>query len=140
MTKTKDINLTTMALLAKLKDQGVDIIVVSYAGSGDSGCIEHTGYFKYENLTRNDDGSLNPDLIGPWEHEDDILLNDESVNSLIEDLCTSYLMNGFSDWYNNEGGQGVILIETSTGKWLAQNGVNVITAEEESHEGKLSDL
>lgn len=138
--KTKDIALETTILLAKLKDQGVDVVVISYAGSGDSGCVEHIGYFASENIEKNK-GELDPSMIAPWDHECDITPeNEKEVFKFIEDLAYSYLMKGFSDWYNNDGGQGVILIETATGKWHANNQTNITSVEEESHGGKLGDL
>lgn len=139
--KTKDIALETTVLLAKLKDQGIDVVVVSYAGSGDDGCVEHIGYFALENMEKAKDGSLDPGIIAPWDHECDITPeNEKEVSEFIKELCYNYLMQGFSDWYNNEGGQGVILIETATGKWHANNQTNVTTVEEEGHNGKLEDL
>lgn len=141
MTEIKDKVLETTVLLAKLKDQGIDVIIAYYAGSGDNGCIEHIGYFALDNIEKDKDGSLNPSLFDPWDHESDITPeNEKEVDKLIEELCYQHLMKGFSDWYNNDGGQGVILIETATGKWHANNQTNITNVEEESHGGKLGDL
>lgn len=136
-------DLSWLGILTILRDQGVASIKVCYAGSGDSGAIEAICYMKEENTPRieiNEEGIiktvLDPSSVDAWNHNSDIEpVIESNIKSYIEDQCYSHLMCGFSDWYNNDGGEGVILIDTKTGEWFAENGTHYTHTDYEYHSG-----
>jgi len=126
--------ITWVALLTKLRDEGVACIAVFYAGSGDSGAIEHVGYLS-EDETEREDGSPNPNEYNSWDEITDIIPDGiEDITKFIEEEAYKFL-NNFDDWCNNDGGQGVFLIDTKTGKWFADNGTNRTITDHTSYTG-----
>jgi hypothetical protein len=102
--------------LNELHKLGVEQIVVEYSGSGDSGDIDNSDYISKTN------GSID-------------VPND--INDIVIDYIHSKILDTFSDWYNNEGGGGTLLIEVPSGKWNSDHYVNIITTEEESYSGDI---
>jgi len=83
----------TKALLISLKEKGVNIIHIEYAGSGDSGAIDTIDIYS-----------------GDYE------LTAEEEKSL-DDFGYTILRNYEYDWYNNEGGYGTIIINLEEMTW-----------------------
>jgi len=83
-------SLKTATLFAALKDAGVTNVNIRYDGGGDSGQVEDVEY-DGENITTD--------------------LNDKFDGDL-QDLTTHILEQHYDyDWYNNDGGYGVIRID-----------------------------
>jgi len=123
--------------MAELKAQGVRGIIVSYAGCGDSGAIEHIGFFSDDKLPKTDDDNPDPTQISAWEHEDDIEIeNEDVVKKQVEEMAYP-ILNTFDDWWNNDGGEGVFIIDTKDGKWYAQNGTHYQRTDYTEHSGQL---
>jgi len=135
METTKELSWT--AVLTMLRDQGVASINLHYAGGGDSGAIEHIGYFSEANTNRDDDGSICLEDLNAWDHQSDIEPeNIEVIQKFVEDNAYP-ILNTFDDWWNNDGGQGVFVIDTKNGKYYAENGTNYHQTDYTSYDGKL---
>jgi hypothetical protein len=129
--------LSWTGVLTALRDQGVAAILVEYAGSGDSGAIEHIGYLSEKYTDRNDLGVINPESYGAWDRIEDLHPEDaKKVNEFVEKQAYP-ILNTFDDWWNNDGGQGVFLIDTKDGSWVAQNGTNYTNVDYTEPTGKL---
>jgi hypothetical protein len=84
-------SLKTATLFAALKDAGVTNVEIRYDGGGDSGQVEDV---EYEG-TNLDHTSLSDKFEGD-----------------LQDLATHILEQHYDyDWYNNDGGYGVIRID-----------------------------
>lgn len=128
--------ITWVALLTKLRDEGVTCIAVLYAGSGDSGAIEHVGYLS-EDETQRKDGLPDPNAYDSWDEITDIIPDGiEDITTFVKEEAYEFL-NNFNDWWNNDGGQGVFLIDTKTGNWFANNGTNRTVTEYTLYTGKM---
>lgn len=66
-----------------------------------------------------------------------ILISNELPVSVIEDALGSATNQINGDWYNNEGGQGTITINTKTLKMVIDAEFNIITQENETQEVQL---
>jgi hypothetical protein len=117
-----DKKLTWQEAVLYLKDRGVTKIIVSYEGSGDSGSIEGIIYFKGEDSFNH----LNIDISKDMDYE-------------LQNLCYPMLDN-IEDWYNNDGGYGVINIDLDNLHYDIANHVRYTTYERYEHEGNLEDL
>ena len=107
-------------LILKLKDYGVDHIVVDYSGSGDSGGIDAVVFYdKTNELIKNED------------------LKDFSGE--VED-CVYPLLNDIEDWYNNEGGNGTVTIDLENFEYHIENHINIVEQETYEHDGSISSL
>lgn len=84
----------TSGEMLHLRDRGVEKIRIHYSGGGDSGQIDDIVYLvKSFNKT--------------FSEEELSIASD--IHSKLESV--SYrLLDGIGDWYNNEGGQGIIEI------------------------------
>lgn len=83
-------------LLFKFVQTGVDRVEIGFSGSGDEGSIHSYTYFKEV-----EDGQFEPlkDPITPEEE------------GILEAVMYDYLENLGYDWYNNDGGDGQIIID-----------------------------
>lgn len=128
-------------LLLQLADRGVTGIRVHYAGGGDSGCIED---INYTTATLSNDEETAFDFItqlSTYGHEAAPNLKDldSGIYSDIEDFAQDRILNDIEDWWNNDGGHGVLCILVPSGKYKIENVVYITTSEEYYHEGSLID-
>jgi hypothetical protein len=107
-------------LVLQLKDQGVNKIQVMYSGSGDSGGIDETHFY-----------DKNEDALNNKELEDLI----DTVNDAVYPL-----LDGIEDWYNNDGGDGIVTIDLQTLKYEIENNVNFMEQETYHHKGSIKKL
>ena len=133
---TKQNNMTEneiTGLLLKLADLGVTGIKIFYSGSGDSGDIDDVVYtttkevslYDIMNLSNYGEGILYlADLDG--ELRDDLI-----------DFANEKLLNDIEDWWNNDGGYGVILIKIPSGQYEIHNTIYITDTEEFEHDGDL---
>jgi hypothetical protein len=116
--------------LIQLADLGVTGIRINYEGGGDSGCIEGIMYTDKEGVLLEEVQSL------PWDSKNLKELNNElAIN--IENFATDKILDDIEDWWNNEGGSGILSILVPSGEYYVENNIRVIDYEEFIHEGNL---
>ena len=126
-------------LLLKLADLGITGIKVHYAGSGDSGAIESIVYTT-EKLDEDEVDAFNElDTLDIWSNEDNLSTLNSGLNSLIEDFVNEKLLDDIEDWWNNDGGEGEVLILIPSGKYLINNRIYITHTEDFQHDGSLLD-
>lgn len=120
-------------LLLKLADLGVTGIKIFYSGGGDSGDIDDVVY------TTTKEAAFN-DIMNLSNHGEDVLylakLDDELKDQLI-DFANEKILNDLEDWWNNDGGYGVMLIKIPSGQYEIANTIYVTDTEEFEHDGDL---
>lgn len=122
-------------LLLKLADLGVTGIKIFYSGGGDSGDIDDVLYTTTKDVTFYDINTLvdyqeNTLYLTNLDHE----LKDE-----ITEFANEKILNGIEDWWNNDGGYGVMLIKIPSGQYEINNTIYVTDTEEFQHDGNLID-
>lgn len=114
--ETKD---SVRALFAKYMALGFTTLDIEYGGSGDDGGIESQAMTDADECVRND-------------YHNKLELKDEEAD-LANDLGYHILdKTGLEGYGNNEGGQGHIFIDLTSGKVEVEHEWNVITTESES--------
>jgi hypothetical protein len=133
---TKQNNMTEnemTGLLLKLADLGVTGIKIFYSGGGDSGDIDDIVYTTTKDVTFYD-------IMNLPSHGEDVLylqnLNDELADK-IKYFANEKILNDIEDWWNNDGGYGVMLIKIPSGKYEINNMIYVTDTEEFEHNGDL---
>ena len=133
---TKQNNMTEnemTGLLLKLADLGVTGIKIFYSGGGDSGDIDDIVY------TTTKEAAFN-NIMNLPSHGEDVLylqnLNDELADK-IKDFANEKILNDLEDWWNNDGGYGVMLIKIPSGQYEISNTIYVTDTEEFEHDGDL---
>ena len=135
---TKQNNMTEnemTGLLLKLADLGVTGIKIFYSGGGDDGEIDDVLYTTTKDVTFYDINTLvdyqeNTLYLTNLDHE----LKDE-----ITEFANEKILNGIEDWWNNDGGYGVMLIKIPSGQYEINNTIYVTDTEEFEHDGNLID-
>ena len=122
-------------LLLKLADLGVTGIKILYSGGGDDGEIDDVLYTTTKDVTFYDINTLvdyqeNTLYLTNLDHE----LKDE-----ITEFANEKILNGIEDWWNNDGGYGVMLIKIPSGQYEINNTIYVTDTEEFEHDGNLID-
>ena len=112
--------LTWQRAIIVLRDNGVTEIVITYSGSGDSGAIDCISYMNKE------------DQKIPHK---DIDINHDEVNN----LCYPLLEN-IEDWYNNDGGDGTVIINLLTLKYDIDNNINIVGQKTFKHKGSINKI
>jgi hypothetical protein len=105
-----------------LKDKGVKYVKVEYSGGGDSGDIDAI----YYNLENPDEDLNTRHTLG---------INME-VHELIKNY-SYYLTQDIEDWYNNDGGYGIIVIDVESANYTIENNVRYTDVETYDHEGDV---
>lgn len=99
-----------IALLTQLNLLGVKEVEVEFSGGGDSGQIDSVMYSD----THGDWHQIPNDLIS-WTKqaygEQEAKPERMTLNDVLEDLCYRALDKCGLDWYNNDGGQGNLVID-----------------------------
>lgn len=104
-----------LELITKLISLGVEVIAIEYSGSGDSGDIDAVHYH------------TNPKFNYKKEEFDNYVKN---LDSSIYDGVLS-LIN--YDWYNNEGGAGVLYLDLLHGKYNVDGHYYITETQDASH-------
>jgi len=125
------------SIINSLKDSGVSYIQIYYAGGGDSGCIEEIGYYCKHQLTEEEvtyeefkewrDYGIHPnamDYTPTTKFEEDI-----------ENWATETILNNIEDWWNNDGGFGVLSINLEEGTYCCNNNCYRQEVDSYDHEG-----
>jgi len=133
---TKQNNMTEnemTGLLLKLADLGVTGIKIFYSGGGDSGDIDDVVYTTTKEAAFNDIMNLSTYGEGILHLAD---LDGELRDQLI-DFANEKILNDLEDWWNNDGGYGVMIIKIPSGKYEIANTIYVTDTEEFEHDGNL---
>ena len=116
--------------LIQLADLGVTGIRINYEGGGDSGCIEDIFYTDKEGVSLGEVQNL------PWDSKNLKALNNElAIN--IENFATDKILDDIEDWWNNEGGSGILSILVPSGEYHVENNIRTVDYNEFIHEGNL---
>jgi hypothetical protein len=140
MTKERKVIATTIPLdsgfthlLLNIAAQGYAWIEVEYSGGGDYGAIDTielipTGALDIE------DGEIN------W-HDDQCekACLEENLQEHVEDFAHSKILSNADDWWNNDGGGGILYISTLDGSYHGNHYVNVTETIDSVLTGKLGD-
>lgn len=108
--------------LIELNLNGISNIEFSYSGSGDDGAIDDINYL-----------NMDGDII--VKNKEDIE-NIEGINNILEDVADELLCQ-ITDWWNNDGGYGELILNTIDGDYKIKNNVGNMTYSEEFYEGSF---
>lgn len=110
--------LKNIEVILELKDLGVDKVEVNYSGSGDSGDIDTITYY-------NKAGEV-VEIEGEYEE----------VYNKLQDYAL-ILLEKIEDWWNNDGGYGVLNMFISENTYSIENHIYITETEDYHHEGDL---
>jgi hypothetical protein len=134
---TKQNNMTEnemTGLLLKLADLGVTGIKIFYSGSGDSGDIDDVIYTTTKEVSFDD--IMNLSTYGQ-ENTFYLATLDGYLRDDLIDFANEKILNGIEDWWNNDGGYGVMIIKIPSGEYEITNTIYVTDTEEFEHDGDL---
>lgn len=106
-----------ITILYKIKDSGHKEIKLEYSGGGDSGDIDSVAF-----------DNINVDVIFSDEVEK------------IKDWVHSTILNQIGDWYNNDGGRGVITIDLTEMTYHVDEVYYTMSEETNCSDGELTNL
>ena len=122
-------------LLLKLADLGVTGIKILYSGGGDDGEIDDVLYTTTKDVTFYDINTL----VDYQENTLYLTNLDHDLKDEITEFANEKILNGIEDWWNNDGGYGVMLIKIPSGQYEINNTIYVTDTEEFEHNGNLID-
>jgi hypothetical protein len=122
-------------LLLKLADLGVTGIKIFYSGGGDSGALDDIVYTTKE-IEDIDDINYLENFGNEVVFLKDL---DSALNQDIENFATEKILSDIEDWWNNDGGYGVMLISIPSGDYKVDNTIYYTNTEEYYHDGNLID-
>ena len=111
-------DLKNSEVILTLKDLGVDKVTIQYSGSGDSGDIDNVTYYNKAGEVVEIEG----------EYED--------VHNKLQDYA-HILLNDIEDWWNNDGGHGILNMFISLNTYSIENHIYFTETEDYYHEGDL---
>ena len=109
--------------IIKAKNEDYKYIIITYEGSGDDGSVEQI-YMSNEI----------PD--SPWEsiNGQEITLPDSNA---IENWACDTALESVSNWYDYDGGYGIIVINVNDGTYEVENNVRYVDVTTETQSGKV---
>lgn len=120
-------------LLLKLADLGVTGIKIFYSGGGDSGALDDIVYTTKKVVDIEDINYLEN-----FGNEVVFLKDlDSALNADIENFAEEQILSDIEDWWNNDGGYGVMLIAVPSGNYQINNTIYFTNTEEYNHDGNL---
>ena len=124
-------------LLIKLADLGVTGIKITYSGGGDSGAIDDVVYTT-EKISNDKDNFDQIEDIKTWgENALYVKDLDSDLCNTIESFAEEEILNDVEDWWNDDGGYGVMLIKVPSGEYKIENNVYISNTETYNHDGNL---
>lgn len=109
------------AALTRLQLDGIHQVRLHYDGSGDSGAIDQVEW-----LTEDEQPI-------PYPQPADVY---SSIKEALEEKAYS-ILESLSDWYNNDGGYGTMIIHVSTGQYEVDHNIRIMEIDHESDEGNF---
>ena len=131
-----DKELKMAAVIAELRDNGVEFVGCYYEGGGDSGAIDQYYFFDEEfSMKWDDDFKLDYSDNGNMDTKlsEKLRLN---VETKLEDLFYREL-NTIEDWWNNDGGYGSMVLNLQTMEFKIDNNVRYTNTEVYIHDGSV---
>jgi len=119
--------LNLVGVMTYLGDLGFNRVQINYSGGGDSGAIDTIMYLKPGD-DEEQDYNLN------IEQKNNL---NETVRNFVEDIAWSKL-NDIEDWWNNDGGFGVMIINIPSGEFTIKNNTYYQMTELYDHAGKFN--
>jgi hypothetical protein len=120
-------------LLLKLADLGVTGIKIFYSGGGDSGALDDIVY-----TTKKVEDIEDINYLENFGNEVVFLKDlDSALNADIENFAEEKILSDIEDWWNNDGGYGVMLISVPSGDYKIDNTIYITNTEEYHHNGNL---
>lgn len=109
---------TKEELLAELKALGIVLLTIEYSGGGDSGAIDEICAY-----TANGSEIKDVDELHTAEHNEiavhvaQTLLNEpiHKFSQQLETFAYEFLLEDLSDWCNNDGGSGKVMVFVEAG-------------------------
>jgi hypothetical protein len=138
MEENKEISLTIPVtsgfthVLFNLAAQGFEYIKIEYSGSGDNGCIDDV-YLVRQGYIKIEDGEVSENNDRDYAHPN------QELKDLIEEKATDHVLDKADDWYNNEGGGGILYICTLDGTYHGDHYINYTTTSDSTLTGKFGD-
>jgi len=118
-----------VGVMTYLGDLGFNRVQINYSGGGDSGAIDTIMYLKLEDNAEN---------ISHYELNEEQRDNlNETVRNFVDEMAWSKL-NDVEDWWNNDGGFGVMTINIPSGEFTIENHTYYQMTETYEHEGKFN--
>jgi hypothetical protein len=119
-------------VLFNLAAQGYTYIRARYSGSGDDGCIDEIHAVLRGGVVEDDDLCELTDKAELFTLETDL-------EDRISDVIYDKILDSASNWYNDEGGGGVLYLSTEDGSYKGDHYINIVHTEHEILSGKLGD-
>ena len=129
-------------------NNNIKLVSIRYSGGGDEGCIDEIAYHTKEDIKHTlDKITLEEDYMDDliethvYSNYNDISIcsifqNDANLSNLIESLAMNYL-NDVEDWWNNDGGYGLMLIDLISFEYRIRNSCYITDTESFNHEGNV---
>lgn len=117
-------------VLRKLRQLGVERVVVDFSGCGDSGAIESITATPDIDLDKRKVKINRKDHVfdrGEWETK--IVLSSMSLDDALRELTYDYLSETQVNWYDGEGGYGDLIVDVVQGTVELSVSINETTAE-----------
>jgi len=92
------------ALFAALSTAGIERVLISFDGEGDSGQLEDPAAYKGDNQVPLPDTKITFHCV-QWDSEQ-LSPQEKSLKEAIEDLCYDFLQQDHGGWENNDGAYG----------------------------------
>jgi hypothetical protein len=125
-------------LLTQLNLLGAKRVYVSFRGGGDEGQVEETYYRDVNDNTH----EIPSDMIA-WTKQaygqQQAETKNETLVEVLEDLCYRALDETGWDWYNNDGGQGELIIDFTETPPKIDLSVGINTMSTEYHDYDLNE-
>jgi hypothetical protein len=115
-------------LLLQMADLGITGLYIYYSGGGDSGAIE---YIDYTTEPVNDYNVIH------YQKRQNLKDVGRDIYQNIEDFASEKILSDIEDWWNNDGGYGVMIIKIPSGEYEIANTIYVTDTEEFEHDGDL---
>ena len=126
-------------LLTQLNLLGAKRVYVTFRGGGDEGEIEEI-YF----IDKNDETHNIPNDMIAWTKqtygEQKSETTNETLVEVLEDLCYRALDETGWDWYNNDGGQGELIIDFTESPPKIDLSLGINTMSTEYHDYDLNEV
>jgi len=122
-------------LFKVLADAGINEVVISFSGGGDSGAIDGSEAFMVTG--EGDARAVTPALLPETQvnfYAYDGELEAMTVGEALERLGDQVLEGCGLDWYNNEGGQGEIIVYVDKQIVRLEIGINSMSTEDYTFE------
>lgn len=133
--KTIETNIELTALFVMLKDHGASHIVINFNGSGDEGAFDEMHAIPSKLV--NEHGDLTDSMYSGEFQEVSKMMPEipKDKISLLEDLASTH--TSAHDWWNNDGGDGYIVINMTKLTFHTHYSINHMTTDEHSESGKI---